>query len=276
MTLWTTAIGAWGDVFASCGNIIRLLEEEDKDSCSVVYFGLDEDIKEFLEYQSFIDEVYHLKLGGPHLYDALMYQCQWDYPRWLALTKLEDLSPVRTHVTPELLESSDCFRDFNLKLPLRTDKRLPESFILFQPYSIQSNTKGTHWPYWMEALEWILNNTDHDVVMVGKDGVPGSPDPNFVTPRFDSDRVVNLVNETSSMMDVLNMASLAKGIVSTSNALPIWCIINKIPVLVVYNLIIKEKANYFYNWYKSEPAITLESDSDLNDFTRRFKMMLSK
>ena len=273
MTLWTTAIGAWGDIFVSCGNIIKLLREEGRDSCSTVYFGLDDNIKEFLEYQDFIDEVYHLKLGGEHLFDALMYQAQHDYSRWLSLTKLDALSsvPVRTHVTPELVHSSNCFRDFDLKLPPRPrDQRLPESFLLFQPYSIQSNTEATHWPYWMVALEWILDNTDYHVVMVGRDGVLGSPDPNFSTPKFKHPRVTDLVNETSSMMDVLNMASLAKGIISTANALPIWCIIKKIPALVVYNLIIKEKAPYFYQWYKADPVMTLESDSGVIEFAEGF------
>ena len=119
-------------------------------------------------------------------------------------------------------------------------------------------------------MKWILDNTDWHVVVVGKDGVPGSPDPNFSTPKFKHSRVTDLVNKTSSMMDVLNMASLAKGVISTANALPIWCIIKDIPALVVYNLIIKEKAPYFYEWYKSDPIITLESDSGLSDFAEGF------
>ena len=258
--------------------MIKLLQDEGRESCSTVYFGLDDDIKEFLEYQDFIDEVHHLKLGGERLYDPLVYQAQHDYSRWLNLTKLDELSsvPVRTHVTPELVHSSNCFRDFDLKLPPRAPQTLPEPFLLFQPYSIQSNTEATHWPHWRAALEWILFNTDWHVVMVGKDGVPGSPDPNFVTPRFQSPRVTDLVNKTPSMMDVLAMASSAKGIISTANALPIWCIIKKIPALVVYNLIIKDKAPYFYEWYKSEPIITLESDSGIGEFTEGFTTYMNQ
>lgn len=271
MTLWTTAFGAWGDVIASCGNIIKLLREEGVSSCSVIYFGLDDDIVTFLEHQDFIDEVCHINLGGEYLYDALLYQAQYDFSRWLSLVGLDHLSdvPIRTHVTPELVISNDCFRDFDLKLPCFTNwhEALPKSFLLFQPYSIQSNTEGTHWPYWMESLEWILNNTNFDIVMVGRDNVPGSPDRKFSIPIFESSRVINLVNKTPSMMDVFKIASLSELVVSTANALPIWCIIKNISALVVYNSIIKDKAPYFYNWYKSEPIVTLEFDANMDDFS---------
>lgn len=259
--LWTTAFETWGDVIASCGNIHKLLNERGMDRCNTLYFGLEDKVVDFLNCQDFINEVWYLK-PDQKSYESLLISAYYNFPLWLTKTGIDSQlrNIVSTHIDSSLIHSDDpsiCYRDFDLKLP-DSSWNIEGPFLLFQPYSVQSCAVDQHWPHWTDALEWVSENTEWQVVVVGKEEFPTPP------------RVLNLVGQTKSMLDVFHLSLQAKGIITTSNALTMWSILKKKSSLVVCNQIIKEKTPYYFNWINSEPNTVLE-DVTLQQFKDEFK-----
>jgi len=231
------------------------------DRCNTLYFGLEDQIVEFLKHQDFLKEIWYLK-PEKDSYDALLPLAYYNFPLWLAKTGIDSKlrNVVGTHVNSDLIWNNDplaCYRDFDLNIP-ESSWNIEGPFLLFQPYSVQSCAADLHWRCWIDAIKWISDHTEWKIVVVGKEEFP--------TPS----RVINLVGKTKSMLDVFSLALQSKGIITTSNALSMWSILKKKPSLVVCNKIIKEKTPYYYNWVRSEPNTVLESDITLQQFVNEF------
>jgi hypothetical protein len=205
--IWTLAVGAWGDSICAYGNMCRLLKEKNLEKCNVVYFGLDMNVCEFFKSQPNVDRVSSLDISEPSVIAKYIRLANEDFPEWMKITGLQDQLPdlAPTHISDYYQKQNpiDCYRDFEIVLPLCLgewnsffeDKK---PYILFQPYSTNSCDYDMHWPHWGEALNWLLENTDKNIVLVGEMPPAGANKPVWF-PFIEHPRLMNLVGQTKSM-----------------------------------------------------------------------------
>jgi hypothetical protein len=246
--IWTTAVGAWGDTLCAYGNICKLLKERNEEKANIVFFGLDQNVCEFLKVQDKIAKVEWLKCEPPFVIGKYIKMAYDDPEGWHKFTGVKDAIP-EIHFTH--LHNQEPYRDFDCALPssgadwkqFLADK---EPYTLFQPYSTQSCDYADHWPHWKEALKFIVDNTDSNVVIVGE--MPEKLEEVFDVDLFEHPQVTCLLGQTKSMIDVLHIASGADMVVTTCNAIAYWSIIKKKPSMVCCNKIIKDATPYYYKW----------------------------
>jgi hypothetical protein len=277
--IWTTAVGAWGDSFCAYGNICKLLRDRGEEKANVVYFGLDQNVCEFFKAQPNIDKVSWLKIDAPTLAGKYIHMACADIPQWLEVTGLKEQLPdlIPTHVTIEDQQKrpTECYRDFDPVLPNSLgnwDEFLKDKspYILFQPYSTQSCDYSGHWASWNQALAYVLEKTDKNVVIVGE--MPETLREYYNLDLLEHPKATCIVGQTKSMLDVLHIANNASLIVTTSNALSCWSVLKKIPAVVMCNSIIKEGTPYYYNWIKQSPNVVLDHNATLEHFKGAFAM----
>lgn len=275
MNTWYTTVGAWGDSLIAYGNICHQLRERGEEKANVVYFGLDQNVCEFLKAQPNVDKVSWLVIDHPEMIGKYIEMACRDVPQWLELTGLKEQLPdlVSTHVTlNEQHEKTDHHRDFDPALPPplgNWDEFLADKtpYVLFQPYSFQSCGYADHWPHWNAALQHVLEKTDKNVVIVGEMPDAGnSTDGLKELYGLEHPRVTCIVGQTRTMLDVLHIANDASAIVTTSNALSCWAVLKKIPAVVACNRVIKSYTPYYYNWIKTAPSVVLDHDTTVEDF----------
>jgi hypothetical protein len=276
--IWTLVNGAWGDFFACYGNICKILEQRNLDKSNVIYYGLDPDIKTALKKQNNVDKVVSLDISNPELYFKYAGLAACDFSEWLRVTGLDQQFPeiIPTHISRyyNIENPTECNRIFQINIP---DPLLDWSpffnlynpYIIVQPFSCHSCTFDKHWPFWMEALEWILENTNKKVVLIGQ--LMSRMDHRFKFPWIEHPNLLNLVDQTPSMMDVYHLMNKASYVITTSNSLSMYSIITNKPSLVVCNQIIKEMANYYYNWIHYKPNHVLDCNVSLAEFKDCFK-----
>lgn len=276
MNTWTTLVGSWGDSLCSYGKICKLLKDRGEEKANVVYFGLDQNICEFLKAQPNVDKVSWLKIDTPSVIGKYIGMATRDAPQWLLETGLKEQLPdiVPTHVTLEdqHKHSNECYRDFDPQLPQsfgNWDEFLADKspYILLQPYSIQSCTYEEHWPFWKEAMKHIVEKTDKNIVIVGE--MPENPEKLkeiYDTEILDHPKVTCIIGQTRSMLDVLHIANNASAIITTSNALSCWSVVKKIPAIVTCNKIIQEATPYYYNWIHAGKNVVLAHDTSFDVF----------
>lgn len=272
--VYITAVGAWGDVLAALGNA-SLLKQRGIGKYNVIYFGYDKNIKTFLEMQPEVDEVIHAIPRDPNHYkDVCIEACCTHKQKWKHWVDMAGLDingfVIQTHVDFYLQEENPeyCIRKFDCSLNIEVED-FKNPTILFQPYSIQSAMYEDHWPHWLEALDWILNNFEYDVALVGKmNGDRPFGDSHFMFPELgDHPRLINLVGKTKSMMEVFAMAQKCKAIVTTNNCLSMWSIIKDIPAVVMHT---RKWFPYFRNWITNEPNKVMDCESTLEEFKEVF------
>lgn len=269
---WTLLTGSWGDVFAGYGNLCNLYADHDE-KINVVYFGLDPDICTFLKAQPNIGEVKHLLISEPAAFFKYNRLAATNFVEFMEVTGLKESVPDMSpgHVSSYYLEEhpDQCNRFHDCQLPtcpadwwMFLSRKRP--FVLFQPYSIRSVSFDQHWPHWMDALNWVLEHTEINVVLAGELRSPF--DTNFVFPWVEHERLINIVGQTKSMLDLLHIATWADKIITTSNALSMWSIINRIPALVVCHQLIRDRAPYYYNWIHDLHNTVVDFETDLQGF----------
>lgn len=273
---WALAVGAWGDSICAHGNMCRLIEEIQCGKVNVVYFGLDGNVCDFFKAQPNVNKVSWLKIAIPLVINKYMRLASADFKEWMKVTELDTQLPdlIPTHISDhyEIHNPTDCFRDFSVNLPPMIgswSNLLKDPYILFQPYSVQSCEYAHHWPHWREALEWMMNHTDLKIVMAGE-LPPKDTEPPHWFPYVEK-QVINIVGQTNCMTDLLHIASGAKAIVSTNNALSIWSILKNIPSIICCTKIIKERSKYYYNWINHAPNQLVDWNADLKVFKEQFR-----
>jgi hypothetical protein len=277
--IWTTVHGGWGDFIANYGNIRVALEENQADKANVVFYGLDKDIIKFIKAQKYIGEVLHLQISNKADYWRYANMAFSDFLLYKKLTGLDKKIPdlIPTHIThfynnnPHL-----CNRYFDMVLPTPqfdwTDVLPKEPFIVFQPFSCHSCSYKKHWPYWMDALDFILNLSPFKVVLIGQ--ARSIHDSEFIFPWVEHPNLVNIVGQTPNVIDVMHIMSISLGVITTSNVLSMWSVVSNKPALVVCNQVIKEFAMLYYNWIHHEPNLVLDSDVNLEEFKDAAKNFL--
>lgn len=263
---WMSAVGAWGDTIVAYGRMCKLLKERGEEKTNVVFFGLDQNICEFLKAQPKIDKVEWLKCEPPQVAGKYIRLAHTDPLEWYKITGLDAMVPglCFTH-----LHDSEPYRNFDVSLPpsladWETFLNCHEPYILFQSYSTQSCDYDGHWPHWTEALRYLSETMK--VVVVGE--MPPEIGKVYDTDLFERPNVVCLVGQTHSMSDVFHIANRSVGVVTTCNALAYYALLKCIPAVVVCNNIIKPATPHYYDWLKHGTNTVLDHDASMDEFTR--------
>jgi hypothetical protein len=281
--LWTTAHGGWGDCIASYGNIRALLRDKNQNEANVIFFGMDATIVEFLKAQKNIGKVRHLRISDPSEYYDYSLMGILDFPLFTRMTGLHDLYPdlIPTHISHFYQSENQtlCNRDFDVVLPpskLCWDEILPqEPFLLLQPYSCYSCKLFEHWPFWFDAIKFVIENSNLKVVLVGE--LNSIYDTSFQFPWIEHPNLINLVGQTPSMIDVFHIMAKSKGLITTSNGLSIWSIPSNKPSLVVCNKVIHSTpVMYYYNWINHKPNTVMRVESSLSDFVSEAEAFIKR
>lgn len=270
-------MGAWGDSICAYGEICKLLKGSGEEKANVVFFGLDQNICEFFKAQPNIACVEWLKIEPPSLAPKYVRLAVTDPAQWYDVTGLKDQIPdlIYTHIqeTPRHATPDACYRDFDCALPpclgnWESFLAPKKPYLLFQPYSTQSCGYEDHWPHWQEALKYLVDHADQDIVVVGE--TPSDVAAVFDLDLLDHPRVTCLLGQTRSMVDVLHIASWADRMVTTCNALAYWSQLRNIPAVVAANRLIRPATPYYYHWLKHARNGMLEHDDDFDRFRSSF------
>lgn len=274
--IWTTIHGGWGDAICNYGNIRKALVDHQADLANVVFFGLDKELISFIKAQKQIGKVRHLEMSDNSQYWQFTTLAACDFQTYTKVTGLNEKYPeiIPTHIGNyyNIQNPTLCHRYFDPVLPdpkFDWQEILPnEPFILFQPFSCHSCTFDLHWPHWIEALEFVLNNYKHKVVLIGQ--LTSQFDRAFSFPWIEHPNLINIVGQTPNMIDVYHIMAKAAFVITTSNALSMWSVVSNKPALVVCNKAIANVAKYYYNWIQHEPNVVLECTSTLSEFCSSF------
>ena len=242
---------------------------------NVLYYGYDRHIKTFLEYQDNINSVTHVMPTSKLHYEEIAKEASNTYSKeWIkTIFGIDPKSVIATHLSAHHKLHNIYIRDFDYKLPPSTID-LPENSIIFNPYSMQSCPMRGHWRFIPEALEWLLKNTDWNIVMVGQKKYDHAKWGEFEFPIFiKHPRLLDLVDKTESMIDVLSLVEQCKGIVTTSNSLSMWSAAAKKPTLVMLNTVLENPAKdtavyYFRKWIEHDSNLLLSNWATLEDFEK--------
>jgi len=263
--LFTTAVGAWGDVIASYGNMVELLREKQLKSCDVIYLGRDDKIKDFLKIQDIVDNVLYIK---PHenQYVEIAHAATHEQFDWSAYSKGKKV--IETHITEDYLQGKKRkYNRFLCKLPtskcIESDKRK----LIVQPFSTHSVSPIEHWAFWFNAIEWV-SERDWEVIVVGqKNG--GLRGRGFKFPDLSLLSVTDMVGKTASMTDIFALVNDCDAVLTTSNCLSMWSIISNTPALVICNKL-NITHDYYHNWIDHEPNTILKTNICFETFKKRF------
>lgn len=268
---WTTAVGAWGDTICAYGNICKLLKERNEEKANIVFFGLDQNVCEWLKVQDKIAKVEWLKCDPPFVIGKYLKMAHDNPEEWHAFTGVKDLIP-EIHFTH--LHNQEPYRDFECKLPPCAGDweqflAPKKPYTLFQPYSTQSCDYAGHWPHWKQALKFITSCTDNHVVVVGEMPEDESV---FDSEMFEHEQVTCLLGQTKTMNDVFHIANWAESIVTTCNALAYWAILHNKPRIIACNNIIKDATPYYHKWLNYKGHF-LEHDAPFERFEQMYYFM---
>lgn len=263
--VWGTAIGVWGDVLAACGNLKALHGHG-----GMIYLGKHPQIEAFLRRQPFIDDV---KFVQPATGDEWITWVQrYCVPRapvhelcgWnLGLTRdqIVQTNMIDTHLPPTRWRGA------------RLDPRFigngvftGRDYLLVQPYSLIGSPPEWHYEHWQRVLDYLLDYTPYNLVIVGQG----------YEIQGEHDRVFNRIGWTESMEEVFALARLAKGVVTTSNALAMWCAMEHTPAVVCGSNSFPPINPYRYwieykgDWLDRPPLRVVDFDSNFAAFIRAF------
>lgn len=273
-----TAVGAWGDVLIDLGIFKGKLGRG-----NLILATLQKDVKEFCEYQPFIDKVYEINLKDQEDFLAIYHsicECARSIPDTF-LQRLRDRAGVsaqeevfRTSLDWAVRDSKKVYHYEGLKIPrkyweeafrLYNDFPLGKS-LLIQLYSINSSPLEDHWDKWGEAISYILNFTDYNVIIVGK---------GWKYICQESPRVINLLDKTSSMITVFALANMVDKVLTTANSLSHFCKIQNLDMMLVGNKPLKNKESYFRKFLEVDNLPYIEYNDNIETFIgENFKWLL--
>ena len=119
---------------------------------------------------------------------------------------------------------------------------IPEKYILLQPYSLNSSGIERHWPHWKELVTFC-DLLPYTVVLVGSE-------------RWHTDckNIINLSGLLPDMSSVFSLAQKALFTITTTNSLPLFCMCNKLPCLMVNNTILSYQPKLIWRKYLNTSA----------------------
>jgi hypothetical protein len=264
---WGTAIGAWGDCLIDLGIAKAFLGE----GFGIINFSKDPDIAKFIEAQPFVRECirvepknakdYHLRywemVSTPQFgqLDGIykIVRRSGIHRKNVVCTSIDNSKIHRRIAYPwhgAVLPSS-AYSDAMDMLRRETDPLIfTKPFYIINPYSLNSCPLEEQWSHWDEAIELLLRYTPYTYILVGTGyNIEGR-----------HDRLVNLVGQTDSMLEVMALAQMSQGVFTTANGLSHWCWVQNIPSVVVGNKPLSSYESYFKHYLnKSDNLVMFEN-----------------
>lgn len=264
---WGLLGAAWGDLFCSLESV------KEYNIKKILYLGHmpESQIKEFLYAQDFIDEVEIIYLNDkkyfsfwediisrkPHsqkLLENILVSNNFDI-------QIENIYNACLDLTGK---NNITFQTKNLKLPKYViewaksfiKQNNLNSFILVNPYSVNSSAKEEHWLYWEPYLDWLFSNKNYKFVFVGY---------NYdLKTNLNHENVIDLFNKLPSNLHVLALSMFAESVISTSNSLSHWCNSHDITCTTMLNSRVSNKHDYFSRILKSKNIYKIWYQDSLN------------
>lgn len=131
---------------------------------------------------------------------------------------------------------------------LQKNSFIPEKYILIQPYSFNSAGLNAHWPHWEELINSVLKlNTP--VVLVGL---------NYIDIQHHN--LYNLSGCLTNMSDIFCLSQNSLYTITTSNALSLFVVCNKIPSVILKNNAISSRRYTIWRQYIDRLPIGMSHD----------------
>lgn len=247
---WATAVSAWGDTFVACGRIQELISRTGQEQIGVLYYGKHSHIADYLRFQPWCREV---RWRAPSSHEALVraadYQCAADFPvaapEIVGLAPTESIWPTHIRYQGERVAEVHPYRDGLLpraawEWATAIRSTLPPQTYFLHPWSFQSAALEHHWPHWRDFVYWLPRSTNATFILTGY-----GYDPDLFEAH---PRLINLVGETKHMHEVLALACLCRGVISTCNSVALWSAVRRLNAFVLNNRAIPNRQNQFYRF----------------------------
>lgn len=230
MKEYATIYGAWGDILVSIQECFK------QGYSKFLILSNQSDIENFMLAQNFVEDVIKLPFEEKYLSMLNNERDLSDYCSKLFHKNIsvKNLSFDYSNNTTRY----DIYKSFNVdekskKWAMEIYEQLPEKFILFQPYSINSSSMSDHWKYWDQLIKYHLSKKIN-VVACGR---------NIDFSKFDKfDNFYDISNSTNSFQQIFALCHYADKIISTSNGLSFYCASNDIESIIIMN---RSASNYF-------------------------------
>lgn len=278
---WCTAFGHWGDIFCCVGVMKAKMKQTGQEKVNVLYVGPDMNIVDWLQLQPFVDEVIGIKSDNGDFYKKFWFATSrpdsepmlWLGMLWEQIRGLPGPEKfTQTHINSQWFETrtglpaqlwhggvlpeKEAMAAGELMrkhLPIK-----PKTLIHIHPVSTWSEAANNHWPHWLAAIEWLIEKTPHTYVLTGLHPIMFLPQ---------SPRLVNLIGETKSNLEVMTINSFCDGIISTPNNVALWSVIEKQKCLCVGNLATQFLSSYYRRFLqKGENLTYLNVDTTFSGF----------
>lgn len=281
---WGTAFAHWGDTFAALSQAKYILDHQGGEKCSIIHCGNDPNIAEFCEAQPWIDRAINLypadyhsiyktaceQNGRPETYIPRLAKAAAEagitgFPRIEDVTSTHHIYVYGTNYRARPLQKAE--------LPLSSmfwaeewwdSQDFQGRAFLLHPSSTWSHSWEGHWPHWRQAVDWLLDYTSDTYILTGQNDVIERKHP----------RLINLIGATSSNSDVLALAEMAEGVISTCNNLSLWTVIQGLPGLICGNSAIKNHINYFRRFIDRPPNYFIPVEASFEDWVAVAKKWL--
>lgn len=271
---WATAWAHWGDTIACMSHAKWILEQKGQACCNFIYTGPDAHILRFLAAQPWIGDVVAGQYGPDYMRAYSLACNQESEPgAWLPLIRTEAF-PDTSAVWPT--HPSFCYRRLYRCHPLREASLPPECeawaaqqwqekvaphghtpVFLLHPSSTWSEPAHRHWPHWREAIVWLLENTPFLYLLTGLEA-------GFA---IDHPRLIDLVGQTPTTMEVFALANRCDGVISTCNCVSLWTIARNLPAIICGNRVMDNFSYFFRRYVDRAPNAWLDVDAPFEAFT---------
>lgn len=273
-----TAWAHWGDTIACMSYAKRALDLIGQDSCDFVYTGPDPKIARLLSAQPWVNRVFLGNINKDYM-KAYALACNeysgpgsWlpiikpandpEFPKsediWLtnpshSLGHMHRCYPLTSLILPQdsVLWANKTWDEF-IQPAYESEKRV----IMLHPLSTWSESAPNHWPHWDKAIDWLLNETDNIYVLTGLETNISTDHPNLI----------NMVGRTPSTIEMLALAALCDGVISTCNCVSLWTIASNKPAIICGNRVMDNYSYFFRRYVDRPPNVFINVDGSLADF----------
>lgn len=286
-----TAIGAWGDTLAAMGYVEEVLDYFELDQIEMIHVGPDGNISKFLMQQKWCSNCRHLKMEPNKEYAQLVDNAcitNSDKMSWLPILQAHEIISgeeikltIPTNISywastlpiikiPERPTLNSEYKDkarFRINT-LREKQKPNEGIYILNPKSTQSTHWTSHWTFanLPDILEFLLEKTPHKYILIGQDWICDVKHP----------RLITLIDQLESMEEAFALCNLSDGIISSTNSLSMYSVVQNIPALIMSASGWKDRNHYFARWTDRSPNIFVEYDEGMEDFKRKANELFSR
>ena len=276
---YATVFGAWGDCLCTLGNVRERLSQVGQKQCEAIYWGKDPSVADFLRCQRFFSRVIDCVPDEPWQYYDLIQRCVDGryYPEgWLKdllswATEEVDPGPIAmTHLRFVMEPEPRPIQRWHygiLPASVREKaKQIVKDFrpdLILHPRSENSTPWSKHWPHWDEAIDFLLEQ-GYRIILTGK--------------GYQVSKVhrclLNLVNQTESMMDVFALAEACGRVICSNNSLAHWCVVQGLPAMVCLHANTLGAEDYYREWMQVPHLSLVEMNEGMNVFQEKLHQFI--